>query len=320
MSKNYSFFRALQAAAGLNVDASFERQVSNELYGSIGRSNSNPNSIMVRANEFLGSGTGAGLIGSEHRGDMFVELLRTKMGVKNFTALTGLRSNIEIPVQSDAVDAEALNINGELTDQTPGVGTITLSPKKFGATVTIGKDLLAQSNPDAAAFVMRDIEAQIARKIDSAILTGDSKTGIVGVKGTTGVQTVSIADLEEATWKDMVKFFGKIGNYDLSSVPQWVMTASDAQLFKGISKDAGSGRYILEDGKIDGFEVNVAGTIASGNIFLGNWADVLVGQWGGLEVIVDPYTKARSGALVITATLLADVGIRNPEGFVVRTA
>jgi hypothetical protein len=96
------------------------------------------------------------------------------------------------------------------------------------------------------------------------------------------------------------------------------MTAADAQDLKSISKDSGSGRYIMEDGKIDGFAVNMAGTIANGNIFLGNWADVLVGQWGGLELIIDPYTRASNGMLVITATLLADVGIRNAEGFVMR--
>jgi HK97 family phage major capsid protein len=276
---------------------------------------------MIRANEFIGTGsgaTGAGLIGTEHRGDMFVELLRAKMGVRNFTALTGLRSNLEIPVQSASTTAEIKGVNDALTTQNMGVSTITLTPKKFGATVIVGKDLLAQSNPDAAAFVIRDIEAQIARKLDAAILTGSTDPLIKGVKSTTGVQTVAISDLTKATWKDFTKFFGKIGQYDLSSTPEWVMTAADAQDLKSISKDSGSGRYIMEDGKIDGFAVNMAGTIANGNIFLGNWADGLVGQLGGLELIIDPYTRASNGMLVITATLLADVGIRNPEGFVMR--
>lgn len=319
MSEKYSLLRALQGAVGMDVDDSVERRASDELYQQSGLKRAK-NSFMVRANEFIGTGSGAGMIGTEHRGDLFVELLRKRMGVRGFTLLSGLRSNVEIPVQTAHVEAELIGINAALTGQTPSVDKITLSPKKFGATVTVALDLIAQSNPDAVAFVMRDIEAQIARKLDAAILKGNVSPAIAGVAGTTGVQTVTIADIAQATWHDMLKFYGKIGEYDLATAPAWVMSAADAQTMKGISKGAGGGRFVMEDGRIDGYEVNVSGMIQTGDIFFGSWSDVLVGQWGGLEMIVDPYTQAASGMLVITARLLADIAVRNPQGFVMRVA
>lgn len=319
MSEKYSLLRALQGAVGMDVDDSVERRASDELYQQSGQKRAK-NSFMVRANEFIGTGSGAGMIGTEHRGDLFVELLRKRMGVRGFTLLSGLRQNVEIPVQTAHVEAELIGINAALTGQTPTVSTITLSPKKFGAQVVVALDLIAQSNPDAVAFVMRDIEAQIARKLDAAILKGNVSPAIAGVAGTTGVQTVTIATIGSATWLDMLKFYGKIGEYDLATAPAWVMSAADAQTMKGISKGAGGGRFVMEDGRIDGYEVNVSGMIQTGDIFFGSWSDVLVGQWGGLEMIVDPYSQAASGMVVITARLLADVAIRNPQGFVMRVA
>ena len=320
MSEKYSLLRALQGAVGMNVDDSVERRASDEVYAQSGLQPSTKNSFMYRANEFIGTGTGAGMIGTDHRGDLFIEKLRPRMGVRGYTLISGLRSNVEIPAQTAYTEAELIGINSALTGQTPSVGKITLSPKKFGATVTVALDLIAQSNPDAVAFVMRDIEAQIARKLDAAILKGNVSPAIAGVAGTTGVQTVTIPTIASATWADMLKFYGKIGEYDLATLPAWVMSAADAQTMKGISKGAGGGRFVMEDGRIDGYDVNVSGMIQTGDIFFGSWSDVLVGQWGGLEMIVDPYTQAASGMLVITARLLADIAVRNPQGFVMRVA
>jgi hypothetical protein len=46
----------------------------------------------------------------------------------------------------------------------------------------------------------------------------------------------------------------------------------------------------------------------------------VVGQWGGIELMVDPYTLATSGGVRVIVRLVCDIGILRPNTFVIRTA
>jgi hypothetical protein len=62
--------------------------------------------------------------------------------------------------------------------------------------------------------------------------------------------------------------------------------------------------------------VIVSNQVAAGDVYFGNFADLLVGTFGsGVEIIVDPYTKSRAGNVVITASVLADVAVRHAVSF-----
>ena len=56
--------------------------------------------------------------------------------------------------------------------------------------------------------------------------------------------------------------------------------------------------------------------LTANTLVFGNWADVLIGMWGVLDVMVDPYAKGASGGLVIRVFQDIDVAIRRPESFV----
>jgi hypothetical protein len=50
-------------------------------------------------------------------------------------------------------------------------------------------------------------------------------------------------------------------------------------------------------------------------IFFGNWADLLIGMWGGLDLLVDPYTASTTGTVRVTALQDIDIAVRHPESF-----
>ena len=56
------------------------------------------------------------------------------------------------------------------------------------------------------------------------------------------------------------------------------------------------------------------GTNLSAMLF-GNFSDVIVGQWGGLDIIVDPYTLKKSAQVEITMNAWHDVFVRHDESF-----
>ena len=323
--KKYSLVRAFQSLINPEAaKADMEIQRSNEIFRSIGLTPSRNSGIMLsfRDGEFTGAeNVGAGLIGTDHRADLFVHALRTRMGVKNATVLSGLTSNVEIPVQTGASTIGIGAINSSAGKTKPTVKSVTLSPKKFSAYTVVGEDLIAQGNPDAISFVIDDLQAQIARKLDLAILAGCADPAVAGVDGTTGVQTQVIANMGSATWANMLSMYGKVADYEIEDGDlAWITKGTTKASLMGISKDSGSGRFLCEDDKINGYQVNVCGGLSDGDLYFGAWKNVIIGQWGGLQVKVDDVTGMINGSVTIVAKLLADIAITNPASFVRRVA
>lgn len=331
MEKKYSIANALRSLL-TGKGGEYEREVSDEIYTRAGlRPNEEMGSIMIPFSRDAfpdstgfdsAANVGAALITTENRPEMFVDYIRTKMGVKNATFLTGLRNNITIPTQTGTGSVGwVADLNTDVGATKPTTGNISLTPKKLGAYVPTGKDLLVQGNPDAVNLVIRDLMALIAQKLSITMLKGNADSpAITGLATAAGVQTVTIADVAAATWQDMLKFGACVEGLAYSGKLEFIMSASDKQTFKGISKDTGSGRFLCEDNQIDGYSVAVDGNLATGEIFFGDFSNIIVGQWGGLEIMIDPYKYARSGGVEVIASLVADVAVRNPQTFVKRIA
>ena len=127
----------------------------------------------------------------------------------------------------------------------------------------IGEDLLVQGNPDAIAFVIDELQAQISRKLDLAILKGNVDPAIAGVDATTGVQTQVIANLASTTWGDVLGMYGKVADYEIEDGDlAFIGKGTTKATFMGISKDSGSGRFLCEDGRVNGYDFNVCGAVS----------------------------------------------------------
>jgi HK97 family phage major capsid protein len=50
-------------------------------------------------------------------------------------------------------------------------------------------------------------------------------------------------------------------------------------------------------------------------IFFGNWNELLIGLWSGIDVLIDPYTNSATGATRIVAMQDVDVAVRHAESF-----
>lgn len=313
-------------------NAAYERRVSDQIYAESGVERSSSLSVMLdtryqgeeaKKRAFDGTaGVGANLIGTDHRGDMFIDILRTVMAV-NPTIMPGLRGNVDIPLLSGSSSVDWVDdLNGDAGETAPAVGGISLTPKKLTGYVDVGLDMILQANPEPLNIVINDLMEVAARKVENAIFHGVTKTGwtIPGLAGTTGVKTVTIADVANATWQDMLKFGGAVAAYKNPGLLKFAMSASDRATLKGIAKDAGSGRFICEDNEIDGSKVDISGELKAGDIYFGDFSRVLVGRWGGLEIMIDPYAKSLSGKIRIIIRSVCDIVVRQPEAFVKRVA
>jgi len=99
-----------------------------------------------------------------------------------------------------------------------------------------------------------------------------------------------------------------------------VMGPADEATFKSIAKGQYGSGFLCEDDRIDGHLVHVDGSLSSGDIYFGDFSNILVGQWGGIEMLIDPYTLALGGNVRVIISLVCDIKIRRPNTFVKRTA
>ena len=319
--ENYDLTRAFQSLVNPDVNVSAERAVSDQLFRSAGLAPSRSWLMLATRDADLtgAADSGDGFIGTDHRGDLFVRSLLTRMGVKNPTVLSGLQGNVEIPAQTASAVVGVGKLGSTSPKAKPAVGSITLSPKKFSASVTVGEDLLAQGNPDTIAFVIDELSAQIARKLDYSILKGCDDPAISGVDKDSKVQSQIITDLSAITWQDVMAMYGKIADYEIEDGDlAWVTKGLTKANLMATSKDAGSGRFLCEENKMAGYDVNICGALSADDLYLGVWKNVIVGQWGGLQVKIDDITGIREGSVTIVAKLLADIAITNPASFVKR--
>ena len=320
--REYSIVRAIRSLVDESVDAGYEREVSAKIYREAGLKPSR-GCIMLDTRAFdETANVGKALIGTDHRADMFIDKLRTVMAVQP-TFMDGLVGNVDIPLLSGSSTVNwVVGLNSDAGETKPTTDSITLSPKKLTGYVDIGLDLLTQGTPDATNIVLNDLFEVMARKLENTILKGAtvSTLTIPGLVGTTGVKTVVIADVTKATWQDMLKFEAAVSSYANMGNVRFIMSGSDRAMFKGISKDAGSGRFICEGNEIDGYKADISGELASGDIFFGDFSRILIGRWGGLEVMVDPYSLSKSGGVRLVVRVICDIAVRQPEAFVKRIA
>ena len=321
--------------------AEFEREISDEIYKRSGVQQGAEHSIMIPFNGDAlrgimntrelkdANGSGAGLVAQENMPNLFVDFVRTRIGVKNATFLTGLSgAPVTIPAQTTDTTVAwvtggttTTDANAAVSETTPVIGDVTLTPHKLGGFTVVGRDMILMANPDATAITMRSLLANVAHKLGTTMLKGNaSAPAITGIKTATGVQTYVIASMASATWADMLNIIGKVEGLEWDGEQEFVMSASDNALLKSIAKGSYGSGFVVEDGYLDGRRVHVDGSLSAGDIFFGDFSNVVVGQWGGIELMVDPYTLATAGSVRVIVSLVCDIGILRPNTFVMRTA
>jgi len=340
----YSLIRGIRAAmTGDWSDAGLEREASQAVAQRLGKEPAGfyvPMDVQAekRADMDTSHATYASnLVATELLGASFIDLLRNKMVVKQAgaTMLSGLVGNIAIPRQSGAGTYYwvGATTTADITAETyPTVDQVTMTPHVGGAYTDIGRTLILQSSIDVEAMVRRDIANICALGLDLAALSGTGQTvypeGIVYASPNT---VVGGANGLAPTWANIVDFETQVSvdNADVGAMA-YVVNAKTRGYLKATPKVATYSATMMWDSSspatpVNGYPAFVSNQVRSGltkgsattcsEIFFGNWNDLIIGQWGTLDILVDPYTGALAGTVRIRALQDVDVCVRHPESF-----
>jgi HK97 family phage major capsid protein/HK97 family phage prohead protease len=328
--RQFSILRALNALANPTDKsaweaAAFEREVSEagaKAAGKAARGIFVPSEIL-RAKRDLTVGTasaGGNLVATDLLAASFIDILRNRSVVQRAgaTVMNGLQGNVAIPKQTGAATAYWVAESGAPTESQQTVGQVTMSPKTVGAYTDFSRRLILQSSIDIENMVRRDLAAVIALAIDSAAIYGSGASNQpTGLKLQAGINTKDFA-AASPTFAELVAMETEISsdNADVGNM-RYIMNPAQVGAAKTTPKfGSGTESTIWEPGNtINGYGTEVSNQITAGDVFFGNWSDLMIGFWSGLDLTVDPYAGATSGTVRVIALQDCDIAIRQAVSF-----
>ena len=326
-ARGFSFVRALNALANPN-NAAFQRAAGFEFEVSAAvaeRMGNTPKGLYVPLDvmrrDLTVAGSAGNTVSTNVLAGSFIETLENAMvtNALGATILRDLVGNVAIPRMTAGSTAYWVAENGDITESDQTFDQVTLSPKTVGAMTEISRKTLLQSSLDIEALIRNELAMRLALAIDSKAVTGDGTSNTpTGIMSTSGIGSKTFAALGAPTFGEVVDVESQVSiDNALMGSLSYLTTAAMAGGMKQKAKDAGSGRFVIEDGQANGYPVALSNTVTANSLLFGNWADLLIGFWGGLDVNVDTSTGSASGRVRVVSLQDVDVAVRHAQSFAV---
>ena len=341
-AKSYSYARAIAAAVQMREGekpSGLEVEIHNEIEKKLPSNYERKGGILLpmRVRDAAptpltvgGTNTGAETVFQEY--GEFIDILRnmmvsTRMGAR---MLTGLKGPITFPKQSGASSVKWVSENPgtDVDGSNVTFGTVSLAPKTMMGMGAISRQLITQSTPDVEGLVRDDLAMVVGLEADRVSLHGSSSNGEpVGLYNAAGLNIKAMGGVPTyGKLVDMVTAIAVknalLGNVGFATTPGMA-----GKLMQTLESSVAGASWIWKgnhvEGSVAGYKAmasnQISAVLGSGNdehgFIAGNWADMLMGYWGAMELMVDPYTLAGQGLLRIITFQMMDVALRRGESF-----
>lgn len=226
--------------------------------------------------------------------------------------LTGLVGDVQVPIMS----AGNVTWEGETAPAKDGAQTFTsvkLSPKRLTAFVDVSKQFLVQDSKSAEALIRQDIINAINNKLEETVLGAEEGTltrpaGIFYLKS-------GVLDVVDS-YADIADFESGIEDANVTGECVYIMSNKAKAAYRTMQKANGTG-FVYENGTIDGTRVLNTSNVAGKNVAYGDFSNLAIGQWGAIDLTVDPFTKAGDGQVRLVVNAYFDARVLRPEAIVV---
>lgn len=232
-----------------------------------------------------------------------------QLGATYFRNATG---NIVIPVQNANIAPAELNELADVDLTNVGFSQVSIAPQRVAAGTSFSKQLLAQTSDDLERFIMGDLNREMGIKMDKHIVDV-LEAGLSYVDDTAGAYS-GAAGGDFAEMAALMEMDLRTANVDPASA-KFLLDPASLRKFKRAALDAGSGMFAGNDTNIYGYGVVTTNQTGAGKLVLGDFRDLVVAEWGGLDIIVDPYTGAQKNEVKIVANSHLGAAVRRAAAF-----
>lgn len=223
--------------------------------------------------------------------------------------LGNLVGDVQVPIMGKTNVGWA----GEVADAAsgdPAFNHVTLQPKRLTAYIDLSKQFIAQDSLAAEALIREDLVKAINAKLEETILgAGSGSTtepqGMFDAISATSVSGFSDICDKEAELEDANVYNEKV----------YVMSNKAKAVLRVMPKSTKSTQLVYENGEVDGTKAFNTSMIDGKKYLYGDFSNLAIGQWGAIDLTVDPYTLARSGQIRLVINAYFDAKVLRPEAF-----
>ena len=323
--QRFSFIRALNHLANPGDNqarraAEFEIEVGRESAKKYDRSSNGivvPNEVL-RRDLTVGTATAGGnLVDDVLLSGSFIEILRNRLALAQagMTTLSGINGNISIPKQTGAAQAYWVGEGSSPTESQQTIEQVNLSPKTCGAFTDFSRKLLLQSDISVEQMVRDDLARVLALELDRVGLNGSgSSNQPLGIINTTGIGTQSLTSFGTFAEYIGMETDVAVANADAGAL-RYIINASARGALKGTEKASGTAQFVYENDEINGYPVTVSNQLSNNDALFGDFSQLIMAMWSGLDLTVDPYAGATAGTVRIIALQDVDFAVKQPGAF-----
>ena len=225
--------------------------------------------------------------------------------------LTNLKGNVKLPVMG----ASNCTWEDETASAKDAGTTITakeLSPKRLCCYIDVSKQFLIQDSASANATLQQDIVNAISEKLQKTILgagAGSAKQPAGIFNGATPTTATTFADI--------CKIEGAVDDANVGGNRAYIVSNKAKAGLRNMAKSTKSTELVMQNGEIDGTKVYATSSIADKYIAYGDFSNLVIGQWGGIDLVVDQYTVAKEGCVRLVINCYFDAVVTRPESIAI---
>jgi len=266
--------------------------------------------------------SGGALVGTNLLTGSMIELLRNKPLIAQMGArtMTGLVGNVAIPRLNGGATAYWVNEQGSITASDQAFGQLGLTPKKLAGRTGYTKELISQTDLSVESIVRDDLTTVLSIAKDLAAINGTGGAQPLGLLNTSGIGSVTFGTT--ATRLKAIEFQSDLATGNASrGTLAYLTTPAVAAKWMGIAEVANFPKWLwdgtVDQGTVVGRPAYSTNQVPSNKVIYGNWQDLILADWAGMDVVVNPYTQDQTGVITITIFLLTDTGVRQVVSFAV---
>lgn len=227
--------------------------------------------------------------------------------------LTNLNGNVKLPVMGKG----NVTWEGEVASAKDAGNTITakeLKPKRLTAFVDVSKQFLIQDSADAEATLRADIVNAIGEKLQQTILG----TAVGSETQPNGIFSIDASAVTSVTaFKDICDLEAKVDDSNAGANRCYLVSNKAKAGLRNMAKSTKSTELVMQNGEIDGTKVYATSSIADKYIAYGDFSNLVIGQWGGIDLVVDQYTVAKEGCVRLVINAYFDAVVTRPEAIAI---
>lgn len=260
-----------------------------------------------------------------------IDFLYPRLTVKDMgaTYLTGLTGNIDFP-RNDAAAAVARDTEVATAAETsPTFDRVQLKPVRYAAYTDVSKQVALQSTIGMENFVRNALNKALFQALETEMFTNAGNTGLFDISGTNDITLGTNGG--DLTWADVVKFETEVAadNADMGRMG-YLFTPQVAGKLKATKRDTAGNGFIWEgpnmEAQVNGYRAKASNllpktltkggftSILHGGLF-GNWEELLIGQWGGVDLLINPYTKGKEALIEVILNAWFGFAVRHAASF-----